>query len=73
MVEVVVYNGAAALDEEMLRQEPSHLRSRLGELTLSGDNDGMWLLSFGGKSPMKVDRKQLPPPLSQFTSVGSIN
>ena len=41
MVEVVVYNGAAALDEEMLKQEPSHLRSRLGELTLSGDNDEM--------------------------------
>ena len=73
MVEVVVYNGAAASVEEMLRQEPLDLRSRLGELTLSGDNDGMWLLSFGGKSPMKVDRKQLPPPLSQFTSVGSIN
>ena len=71
---MVVYNGAAALDEEMLRQEPLDLRSRLGELTLSGDlNDEMWLLSFGGKSPMKVDRKQLPPPLSQFTSVGSIN
>ena len=37
MVEVVVYNGAAVLDEEMLRQEPLDLRSRLGELTLSGD------------------------------------
>ena len=70
---MVVYNGAAALDEEMLRQGPLDLRSRLGELTLLGDNDGMWLLSVGGKSPMKVDRKQLPPPLSQFTSVGSIN
>ena len=47
MVEVVVYNGAAALVEEMSKQEPLDLRSRLGELTLSGDNDGMWLLSFG--------------------------
>ena len=73
MVEVVVYNGAAALVEEMSRQEPLDLRSRLGELTLSGDNDEMWLLSFGGKSPMKVDKKQLPPSLWHVTSLGSIS
>ena len=47
---MAVYNGAAALDEEMLRQEPSHLRSRLGELTLSGDNDEMCLIYALGES-----------------------
>ena len=47
---MVVYNGAAVLDEEMLRQEPSHLRSRLGELTLSGDNDEMCLIYALGES-----------------------
>ena len=49
MVEVVVYNGAAALVEETLRQEPLDLRSRLGELTLSGGNDEMCLIyDLGG-------------------------
>ena len=44
---MVVYNGAAALVEEMLRQEPSHLPSRLGELTLSGDlNDDDYEVGF---------------------------
>ena len=47
---MVVYKGAAALDEEMLRQEPLHLRSRLGELTLSGDNDEMCLIYALGES-----------------------